>query len=321
MNKYTSSIIYDIMQNPNKFIVDTPQMKELSETIHKWHLNGFTGGIVIGANRIGKTFAINKIKDDIKGRNGKKISAHYASIAQRDIGTIAGVLRIIAYSVGLKIKSTTPADIIANDLIHYIGESATSSENPHSSILFVDELQRIRPKQFEVFAELFDGLNNFDIQLTTIFIGNSIATDQLLEKMEEEPQYELIRGRFFLNMYEYFGIRKYDELKSCLKFIDENYLFTKGNSYIDDFLSGHNIQKDWRLVDIADNIWSVYQNEFHKKQKIESWGMQYFRSMIITLLFDFFPSQEFNDPIILEQMIEASINASGLVPDQIRLIK
>ena len=309
------------MQNPNKFIVDTPQMHELSETIHRWHLNGATGGIVLGANRIGKTFAMNKIKNNICGRNGKKISTHYTSIPQRDIGTIAGVLRIIAYSVGLKIKSTTPADIIANDLIHYIGESASCSENPHSSILFVDEMQRIRPKQFEVFAELYDGLNNFDIQLTTIFIGNYIATDQLLEKMKDEPQYELIRGRLFLNVYQYFGIRKYEELRKCLKYIDENYLFTDGNSYIDDFLSKHNNQKDWKLEDIAGNIWNVYQNQFHKALKVESWGMQYFTSMIKTLLFDFFPSQEFNDPIILEQMIEASINASGLVPDLIRLIK
>ena len=242
--------IYDQMFNLKEFFISTPMIDELSEAIHKWHVNGGAGGVLLGANRIGKTSAILHIKENIRTRRNKKINCHFTSIAPRDVGTIAGILRQLCYSAALSLTKSTRADIMANDLIHFLGESATNSETPHNLILFIDEMQRLRPKQFEVFAELYDGLMNFGIHLSIFFVGNHTASIQLLDKMKENPQYELIRGRFFLNFHKYYGIRKEIELKACLREIDKNYLFTEENSYIKEYLWSQEVPEDWRLIDI-----------------------------------------------------------------------
>ncbi len=320
MSNDGSSNIYDQMMNLKEFFITTPMIDELSEVIHKWHLNGFSGGVILGSNRIGKTSAIQHVKDRIYTRRNQKINCHFTSIAPRDVGTITGILRQLCYSAELSITENTRADIMANDLIYFLGESATNSKTPHNLILFIDEMQRLRPKQFEVFAELYDGLMNFGIHLSIFFVGNHSASVQLLDKMKENPQYELIRGRFLLKFHNFYGIRKEIELKACLSEIDQKYLFTKKNSYTKEYLWNQEVSDDWRLIDITEIIWQVYEECFRKEAGIESWPIQYFLSMIRILLFDFIPNNGVNDPILMSQMVEASINASGLIPDEVELV-
>ena len=66
-------------------------------------------------------------------------------------------------------------------------------------------MQRLRPAQFNPFAELYDKLSLLDISLTTIFVGNDVESDHLLVEVEQ-PEYAHIRGRFFNHGATFLGL-------------------------------------------------------------------------------------------------------------------
>ncbi|WP_444993905.1 hypothetical protein [Aliikangiella sp. IMCC44359] len=71
-------------------------------------------------------------------------------------------------------------------------------------------------------------------------------------------------------------------------------------------------EKGWRLVSLAKTIWSIFESDYKRPLKLESWAMQYFIAAIRILLVDYLPKFDISDPEAVEEMITASIDASGL---------
>lgn len=127
---------------------------------------------------------------------------------------------------------------------------------------------------------------------------------------------ELIRGRFFTQSYSYFGIRSQEEVKFCLHAYDT---FEQSGLCITERFLREQYQDGFRLVELSGLIWEVFDQEYRRSLHLDSWGMQYFTSMVKILIIDYLPSFGIDNEDEIRQMIYRSIEASGLVPSLVEL--
>lgn len=299
--------------NPSKFFVPTPMINQLVEHLHSWLWNGVTGGYVVGDNRIGKTFAIKQMDGLLLNRAMEPIPVHYLSISRRDQNTVASVYKNLCLSLDMTPSSRTTADEMANDLLHYFAEAAIQNTT-QQFVLFIDEFQRLHPRQLEVFAELYDKLAEAEINLCVIFVGNKISSKPLIDRILD-PNNELIRGRFFTKSYHYTGITNHSDLKFILKAFDEKFMYQDKEISITNYFVGKHCQEDWKVTTLSTEIWEVFNEYYRRPLSVNSWGMQYFVATIKALLVDYLPRHGIQDKELVRDMIKESIEISGIVPD------
>ena len=302
--------------NPSEFFIPTPMIEDLLDQLEAWLWNGLTGALVLGQYRCGKTRAIDYISKHLKNRNGQAVPVHRMTIPKRDRNTIASIWKTLCFSVGLNPKLRATADEMSNLLFHYFMDLAQQNDTKQM-VLFVDEMQRLDITQMEAFAELYDRLAEAKVNLSVFFVGNKEAAMGLISKSNSQ-QYELVRGRFFTQSCTYFGIRNQGELRKCLQAYDTCcYPLEDGQSYTT-YFTGEKCGKEWLLSSITDLVWEVYSDNYRSKLKLKSWPMQYFISAMRLLLMDYLPDYGHESNEELKKMINASIDASGLVPNMVR---
>lgn len=294
----------NIIFNPSAFFIKTPGLKKLENQLHHWLRTGMTGGVILGKYRIGKTRAVEYVSKRLVTRSEEKIPAKWITISQRDVSTVASIFRNLCFALKLPVKVRSKADDMANDLTHYLGELSLQNSS-RQVVLLVDEMQRLKVNQLHAFAELHDNLAKFKSNLCIFFIGNIGSANPLLETIKDD-RYELIRGRFFTHTYDFYGLQSKADVKFCLKEFDKN--FTQ-------YHLSQDYQNGWRLADLSTLIWQVFEPNFKRPLKLDSWALQYFIAAIRILLVDYLPRFDIYDEDAVEQMVIESIKASGLVPD------
>lgn len=300
MKNFDPNVIF----NPSVFFIKTPALKKLREQLHHWLRTGMTGGLILGKNRIGKTRAIEYVSHRLETYSGEKIPAKRITISQRDVSTIASIFRNLCFALDIPVNYRSKADDMANDITHYLGELSMQNSN-RQVVLLVDEMQRLKVNQLNAFAELHDNLVEFKSNLCIFFIGNLGSSHSLLKTIMDE-HYELIRGRFFTHTLDFFGLQGKEDVSFCLKEFDKN--FTE-----------HYLPKDyndgWRLDKLSTILWRIFEANYKRPLKLDSWALQYFIAAVRILLVDYLPRFNLNDQDAVEQMIIESIEASGLAPN------
>ncbi len=294
----------NIIFNPCAFFIRTPILKKLEDQLHHWLRTGMTGGLVLGNYRIGKTRAIEYVSNRLVNRIGEKIPAKRITISQRDVSTVASIFRNLCFALNIPINNRTKADDMANDLTHYLGELSLQNSS-RQIVLMVDEMQRLKVNQLNAFAELHDNLAELKTNLCIFFIGNLGSSAPLLERIMED-EFELIRGRFFTHSFDFYGLRTKADVSFCLKELDKDFT---------EFYLPKDFESGWRLAQLSAIIWSIFESNYKRPLKLQSWGMQYFVAAVRILLVDYLPRYDLNDPQAIEEMIVASIDASGLTPN------
>ena len=297
---------------PHHLHLETAAMKKIADDLHQWLWTGTTGGVIIGASRVGKTTALQALTTKLYTRGGVAIPTYYVSMPPRDRMTIATVFRQLCYSNDLLVKQYDRADHLAERFINYIADRSTKMDC-QQAVLFVDEMQRLWPAQFNAFAELYDKLLLLDIYLAVIFVGNDQECNQLFEEIEK-PNYSHIHGRFFTQRASFRGLTSNVQVKTCLSQYDRLRYPADGPTYTGYFLPNDE-KKGWRLSSLSSDIWRVF-HDYQRSYHIDSWGMQYFTAAINMLLSDFLPRygvKNFDD-----DMMHECIRISGLVPSLVQ---
>lgn len=303
---------------PGEFILHTPMMTELVNKIYSWVANGYTGGVVLGESRIGKTIAIEHVKTHLINRAKESVPVVSMSVAKRDVKTIASIFRNICNSIGKKPTQRAIADNMASEIIHYFGELSMNNQT-RQVVLIVDEMQRLSLHQFEAFAELYDRLAEMGTNLVVIFIGNKSDSSPTIENIKSK-KYALISGRFFNHRTHYNGIRNVDEVRDILKQYDEVVFESHGSKTTSEYFLAKPCISGWKYEDLSEIIWSAFKDKFQKEHNLSSWPMQYFVISTRLLLTDYLPKFGVNDQNAVRNMVIKSIEASQLLTD-ISLIK
>lgn len=299
--------------NPKRLHLQTTAITKLGEELHRWLWTGATGGVITGQARVGKTTALRTLASQLYTRGKVPIPVYYISMPSRDQRTILSVFRQLCWSVNLRTDRNDRADHLSDRFVHYLADKAVEARC-QQAVLFVDEMQRLWPNQFNAFAEVYDKLLLFDIALTVIFVGNDQECQRLIEQVEQ-PEYAHIHGRFFTQGLSFRGLTSKKEVKTCLSQYDNLRYPSNGPTYTGYFLPAA-VKKGWRLATLSGDVWRIF-HEYQSKFHIESWGMQYFTAAINTLLSDFLPHdgvENFND-----DMMHECIRISGLIPSLVRI--
>ncbi len=295
--------------------IQTQAMKRMSEVVHQWLWNSTTGGLILGTPRSGKTRSVRSLQHGLYTRGKVFVPSYYIGIPPRDKSTITSVFRQLCLGEGLRVTRRDVADDLSDRYISYLYDKSTE-HNCRDAVLFVDEMQRLVPRQFNAFAEVYDKLTPMGVNLMVVFIGNDQESSDMI-KVIQSRKFAHIHGRFFTQGYTFRGLTSKDEIYQCLNQYDKLRYPRKGPTYTAFFLPKA-VKKGWKLASISSDLWRVFR-VYQKNYDIDSWGMKFFTITVNTLLADFLPAygvEAFND-----KMVHESIRISGLIPSLVKPVR
>ena len=297
--------------NPFALRFQTRPMLDLRNTITQWLFIGATGGCVLGRAQIGKTTAVQWLRDGLKDRTGRTIVSHLVIMPPRDVGSVTSLYRLCCLSADLPVATRDRADHLQSKFVDFLRQITAQAE-ARSVTLFVDEMQRLTLRQLEAFCELHDVLRwKYGIRLVVIFIGNDQECSPLLERLKSDSCAH-VAGRFFRHMTRYHGLKHAGELRELLGQYDT--CTAGGKTYTEFFLSDA-YNKGFRLVTLADYVWQEYQ-VYRRKLKIDSWGMGSAIAAVNTLLTDYLPNHDLER--LPAEVIQACLDVSGITDTLVR---
>lgn len=299
--------------HPWEVVLDTQAMAQLHQDVTQWLWTGMPGAIYAGPERTGKTTALEKVCNDLVDRKGRQVPVVRVNIPLRDQSTVVSVYRQLCWSAGLVVLSRDTADQMADRFIHFIADEM-SEAGVVQAVLIVDECQRLSPRQFNVFAELYDRLRSIQRALLVVFMGNDRETWSLIDSMD--PKYFAhLHGRFFRVRRVYRGIASAEEVKYCLAQYDRlRHPPKSGHTFVAQYLP-EAVNSGFRLASASGLFWRVFRS-FQKEYKLDSWGMQSFSITTNTLLTDFLP--RYGTDALDDDMVEQALRMSGLIPTLIK---
>lgn len=288
--------------------LETLALRRLRDEMHRWLWTGATGALIFGTSRGGKTHAARALVDQLYTRTKTRIPAIYVSAGPRDQHTIAALYRDLCDQVHLVTSQRATADQLSATFVQYVADRAAASRG-HRVALLVDEVQRLDPRQFNVFAEIYDKLLLLDITVLTAFFASEPGCWDLV-KAVEAPKYAHIRGRFFRQGHAFRGLTSQDELRFCLAQYDTLRQRPDGPTYVEFFLPDA-VRDGWHVADLSRDLWRTFR-QYQREYDFDSWPMGSFVATIGPLLTDFLP--RYGVEAIDDNMLDACIRVSGLIP-------
>lgn len=295
--------------DPDTIVLETPMIQNLRDQLHRTILTGRSGANFMGMPRVGKTWALEQIEGTLVDRMNRPVPTLFVTMPSMTNPSIKQVHFTLCADLDLKPSASAKEKPLLISLAMAIGEKAKKT-NSKSVVLLVDEIQNLAPEQFEALSDLFNQVALLKVKLILITMGNACEKGKKLLKALKHKNYKHIRGRFFVDSYEFSGIRSVEELKACLASYD-NSPHERGKSVLqlavpEAYLSG------WRLEAKADEIWAVYA-KYQKALELDCWPMQFFTAAITLLLMDMLPYFGVSGKTSLSSMIHQCIDASGLL--------
>lgn len=315
----TTDNISNIIFDPINFRIDTPPIKALKKEIIKLVWTNALGAAVIGFSQAGKSTAITQMDGHIKDRNGKITPIEVYAVHRRDRNTILALYYNICNYLKLPVANSRDVERMSGQILSYFAEVAWNNKT-NKVILFVDEAQRLKINQLDVFAELQDKLKiMFGVLLIIVFVGNKEQLSTLLNKISKGENQHL-EGRYFLRSIEFHGLKSAREVAACLKQYDNSRDPKTGLRFTECFIE-EEFNKGFRLEDISPIMWSVFR-EYKKQYGLKSWGMGNFICSVNLLLTDYLPQFLHDDSEIqIRQMAIKSILACKLGSDLVKMVK
>ncbi len=302
--------------NPLDLVIETKEISRLRSKIIQWIWTGATGGVVLGEARSGKSTAIETIHPALMDKGEKNIPSHLFSVATRDKPSITSIYRNMCASANLRLKTHEVSDEVAVKFLNYLMDAALEHQSK-KMVLFVDEMQKLTRLQLDAFAELYNRMRKHKILLTVIFVGNIQESSELLDYIAR-PGKSYLRDRFFINKYDFYGIKNEESVKFCLSQYDHLRFPEKTGPTYTQFFLPREYKDGWRLASISPALWRYFRT-YQKTFKISSWGMQYFIATVNVLVTDYLPQYGIEGDI--PEMINESIKVSGLVPALVQVIE
>jgi hypothetical protein len=293
--------------------IQTPMMQELESTLKQWVLCGFTGGLITGDARLGKTQALRSLSHAIIDRQGDPIPIYRMVFGQRDKPTIKGVYNRLLRSIGKKdINARVTSDIMLDEILIFFTDAAIVNVN-RKIVLIVDEAQELVVDQLSAFVELFNELEEIGTHLSIFFVANKDRFQRLAKQLNvRENRY--ILERFFNYIHPFYGIRSKKELWQCLSWYDKQHIDIDKTCSYTHYFCPQSKQKNFKLSNITEDLWQLWTEQYARPFNYDSWGMTYFIRTVNVILVDYFPQYWQEDSEVIYDILEKSLAAAGNEP-------
>ncbi len=268
------------------YIMETRTILDLIDSINAWIENGECGGIVYGKPRIGKTWAMHYIKNQIAIEYGSDMPVYiHAAIPHNIISEktfLSEMLRAVGHAEVYKGTALQMKDRLISTII-----SKAKDTELRKAILFIDEAQYLSPKEFAWLMGIYNTLCIYDIQLITVLFG-SLELKSLKNSLCLTNQHQIV-GRFMVEEYNFHGIISARDVCACLNYVDQEVqlgnigtiILTK-EFFPDAYKAGE------RLVRSTNIFWDAFKNIVKEnKLKVDEMEMKFFINALVACLLNF----------------------------------
>jgi hypothetical protein len=204
------------MLRSDDFIIYTKEIRALEAKILEIVMLGNCGACVVSRPRCGKTTSMVYIARSLKQRYGEEFPVVMWDITDHPV-TEKNFYSTLLTAMGVKHTVNHTALVLKNRVLSELVTLA--SDTPFNKVvLMIDEAWRLDEKDFTWLMDLYNILRRYNLQLITVFF----STNELLDKKRnfKSEGLDQIVERFFLNIYNFHGIRDKGELMICLNALD-----------------------------------------------------------------------------------------------------
>lgn len=235
------------------FLIPTPQIQELSQTIQWWLENRITGAVIYGKPRIGKTSAMMLIGETLL-KGVYNIPYFYMSAVQESKPSESSFYSNLLQAVNHPKPNNQNKAQKRIQLLDYFLVIARDSQQDRL-VLMIDEAQNLTEYHYDWLISLYNELYFRDVQLITFLVGQEQLN--LQKQTFLEMGMAQIVGRFMVDSQEFYGIRSKHEIKEVLKAFDSKIEFPEGSgvSYTNYFF-----KSGLHLSDYSDNLYIALKN-------------------------------------------------------------
>jgi len=305
------------------YLIGTRVIDEAYEAIFRIVKTRSPGGIFVGPQRFGKSYAIKYLSYLLQQVSSIKpavfcIFCKYHPSAISDGRFYEEILVSLGHAYT---KSGTPQDK-SKRITEYLYEEVSSSPNK-TLILFFDDAHRLSRHQYEWLIDIYNELDRLTIKPFFLFFGQP-ELSHMRNSFIQSHQKQII-GRFMSREHAFHGITNADDISVFLESFDgvhkgTDYPLFSGWCYTRYYFTNA-YEEGWRFSALSQLIWEAF-SLVRKKYSLTSdfeIPMQY---LCTTLEFLYVNYSDLYSvpPVINKETIEQAIYNSGYIESELSFI-
>lgn len=239
-----------------RYIIGTQVIKVFQDTVCRWIDNRFTGGIVYGEPRRGKTNAIKYLCTVLPSIYQENIPVISLSCRDYRNASESVFFEELLEAAGHSFSAKGTASAKRNRLKEFLFEIVERSEQDRI-IFLIDEAQHLHESHYKWLIDLHNELYQGGISCTVLLVGQPKLCHQFSAfKLTKKSQ---IIGRFMAHQHSFEGIQDLEAITTCLSGYDEGseYPENSGWSFTKYFFPAA-FMSDWRLADSSEDLWIAF---------------------------------------------------------------
>lgn len=300
------------------FFIPTPMAKAMQTRLEQWLHCGATGGLILGAERLGKTRSARALGKQLYNRSGQPIHVFQMHYGKRDQQSIRAVHAKVATALGFYVGSRN-SDKLCGDTTQRLAEASLSND-ARQVVLVVDEAQFLSIDQIGAFAEIHNSVVDKQGNCVVFFIANRNQFQETASALLLLKNKYLV-DRFFLHLDYFHGIRTEQELAACLAGYDACHVSQSPDKTAIEYYCPKLAQEGWRLSSLASAYWKQFRERFGIPLGISSLGMATFVRTTNLLVMDYLPCcNDARDIIFQEACVIKSLEAAGIEPSLVGFV-
>lgn len=293
---------------PRSYILATPPMRRLYETVSGWIHSNLPGGFICGESRAGKTFAIEELTSLLRNKLGEPIYSHVYAANRSTVSTDKKLWTDLLYSINHDLAGRGDAVQKFWRLVAFFSDRAHENST-RQVVLFIDNAEDYSFRNFGFLKSLYNSLLKAGVNPCIISIGAPEFGQRV--QTFEGPEAPHLKGRFFIDYHEFTGLQRPDDLRPVLGQYDRADQLTKlGAKLSTKLFVPEAFQGGFRLESNANLLWEEFQTV--RPNRHSSWPMQYFTETVRYLLVEELAGRDNANLILPSEIVQLAIQRSRL---------
>lgn len=257
-----------------RYLIATNTIDLMCNTVTNWVETRCPGGIIHGRPRLGKTRAIQYLVNELSNNKASLWPVCTTTCRQyrapTEVNFFEDMLRDVGHAIVGGLASSK-----RDRLSKFLLEKAELSRT-NRIVLIIDEAQRLQQIQYDWLMDIYNELDMNGISMTAVLVGQDELIHQRSVFMTLKKAQ--IVGRFMVHTYKFEGIKKVNDLKTCLSGYDEHSEYPENSGWsFTRYFFPDSFDTGFRLQTFAEELFEVfkelrYENGIKKSLEIP---MQY----------------------------------------------
>ena len=244
-----------------EYVIISDAIMMLVQNVLFWLSSRSPGSIIYGIYRCGKSVAKKVLIRAIHTTFSEEIPIFSISCTGGKSVNENRFFGDILSGLGLALKNREKPEERRERIIRYLLE-ASHNANSKKIILFIDEAQNMKPLDYVLLMDIYNRLEDNNINLNVILIGSMELKDTMDLFIAQKKMY--IIGRFMINEYNFKGIQTLENIVTCLKQYDSLCYPQDSGCTFTQYFFPQAYEEGYRLMDDAELIFKLITAELEK---------------------------------------------------------